>query len=173
MAKIQLIVMYAIYAVYVAVSMMINNESPYRYISIMQIIWVFLLFSYVLVSIINIFYSSKLLKTMETDKIKKSAILVKLGSVPFWAAMPAVVSAMNMRGYGLSVVILFLYIFLLGTSVSGISYIRLLHKQGILGQKKTVLHTLLQFCFILDVAAIARLINAKNNNAAPQKENIA
>ena len=161
MAKIQLIIMYAIYAVFVVIATMVNNDAPYRLVTSMETMMLILFCAFVLTSIINIFYSFKLLKKQEADKITKSAVIIKIGSIPFWVAMPAVVFTADIWRYDLPYIKVLFYIFLLGTSVSGISYIRLLHKQRVISLKQTVIHILMQFCFVLDIAAIARLKYSK------------
>jgi uncharacterized protein YfaS (alpha-2-macroglobulin family) len=125
--------------------------------------FLFSLLAFAVLAIINIFRSSKLIKQQDEKELEDSAYLMKLGAIPFW--LVALVSTKNISGIeGLIVFLILFYLLLLGTSVFSIAYIKLLHKEKKLNLKQTVIYTLLQLVFFLDIISIFFLVRSGKSN---------
>ena len=169
MARIQLIVLYAFAAVIAAIAVLDINfyYTMGSLISILELFLPVLYLAFIVLSIINISYSRKQLKNNEKEKLAKSAYLIKFGFIPLWITVLILLFLIKPYGIEKLFVFGFLYILLLGSSVSSIAYIRLLFKEGILSRKKAVVFTLCQFCFISDITGILILKFSKSvSNAA-------
>ncbi|MDR0442273.1 MAG: alpha-2-macroglobulin family protein [Treponema sp.] len=171
MARIQLIALYLINVMFIVLMQMSSNYASNRSISIAAIIFTVVSCAFLLVSIINIFYSGRLVKRQETEKLKKSASLIKFGAIPFWIVLLIFLKKFSGELVGNDVFILAaMYILLLGTSVAGLSYIRSLHKEKQITAGQRVIHTLFQLCFILDVLGIAYLIHSQKSGKQGAKD---
>ncbi|MDR0302222.1 MAG: hypothetical protein LBI04_07930, partial [Treponema sp.] len=156
MAKVQTVLLNVMGAAIIALSIMVANYFFYDVTNTLEILFVLLLLAFDVISVISIFRASKLIKQQDEEKLKKSARLVKFGSIFFWITAFVVYKTTGLWGSGKTALIP-LYTVLLGTSVFSIAYIRLLRKEKKLSLGQAVFLTLLQLFFVLDILAIALL----------------
>ncbi|MDR0473491.1 MAG: hypothetical protein LBH43_07470, partial [Treponema sp.] len=167
MAKVQLALLSVMGVVTIAIGAMVFHYLPNNNFYILEMAFIFLLLAFELISVINIFHSSKLLKQQNGEKLKKSARLVKFGSIFFWIAVFIIYKEIEVYYtflFGIS-----LYSVLLGTSVFSIAYIRLLYKEKKLSLGQTIIFTLLQLCFVLDILGLLFLAYSEKSKK-PAKE---
>jgi uncharacterized protein YfaS (alpha-2-macroglobulin family) len=119
---------------------------------------ILLSFVFYLVSVINIFYSSRLIKQRNEEKLRRSARLVKFISIVLWVAA---VPFYKLTGVEKTLFLTAMYIVLLGTSVFSIAYIRLLYKEKKLSIRQAFFYTLSQLIFVLDFIAVLSLTSSK------------
>ncbi|MDR1869904.1 MAG: hypothetical protein LBQ82_07965 [Treponema sp.] len=153
MAKIQMIVLSAIAAAFIAVMTPISMKT-FMSTEIVDIILLGVLvlgFAYAVVSIISIFKAHGLIKKQEEEKLKKSASVVKFGAIFFWIITFAFIQLINLWGIEKLIARGICYIALLGTSIFSLAYIRLLSKEKKLAAWQTVLYTLSQLFFVIDI----------------------
>jgi hypothetical protein len=151
MAKIQLIILHAIAACFIAGIIIEDTTVGFLFL----VFAILLLFcSYFVLSIISIFNSRKMIIQQEKEKLLKSACLVKFGSIPFWVAVLYINSQLLFWGSEIIFGLVFIYILLLGTSIFSIAYIKLLFREKTINTGKMVIHTLLQLFFVLDIINI-------------------
>jgi uncharacterized protein YfaS (alpha-2-macroglobulin family) len=142
----------------------------YLFRDIRDIIWILLallLLAFDVISIISIFKSSKLIKQKDEEKLKKSARLVKFGSIIFWIAAFILYKVMRLWGIEKIIFLTLLYTVLLGTSVYSIAYIKLLRKEKKLNLVLAIIFTLSQLFFVFDILGILFLASfVKNKKSA-------
>jgi hypothetical protein len=119
-------------------------------IRIIGISLVVLLAPFDVISIISIFKIKKLIEQKEEEKLRKSARLLKYGSIGFWLAGLIFYPMMGFLGIETILALAAFYTVLLGTSVSSIAYINFLYKDNKLSLKKAVVLTITQLLFIFD-----------------------
>ena len=101
------------------------------------------------------------LATDDVEALFKKMRRVKIGFVPFWAlcAMLAVFYLNNNVSYFILLHIVgALYIHLICTSRFSLAYLRLLRRNGTIGEKQFAVHVVLQFLFIVDIASTIVLV---------------
>jgi len=155
MAKTQLILLYAIAAVFMSGVIMDHYYISSMIFLINAVLWLVLFTGFLVTSIVSIFRAKKLAGQQDELKLKKAASIIKFGSVFFWIG--AVILLKSGVLWGVVEIGLFiglLYLLLLCTSVCSIAYIRHLGKEGKLNKQRTFIHTLMQFIFILDILSI-------------------
>jgi hypothetical protein len=167
MVGILLGILYATYPVLILSSVLVGKFGDGPIFSVVAVILkLFCPVAFLIVTILNIFYTKRLIKQRERKKLKKSAEIVKLASIPFWIinflvlSLSAFAAIIATRGFGivfLPIFILITYIALLGTSVFSISYIRLLYKEKEIGFAQMTIHIILQLCFVSDIIGIIYL----------------
>jgi uncharacterized protein YfaS (alpha-2-macroglobulin family) len=151
MAKIQLILLYAIVTALTVLRILSDKYVSEGIFGVIIFLSCLLLLTFIALSIINIFRSSKLIKQKDEEKLRKSAYLIKFGSIPFWIAVFVIVEITFRLD---SIVLALFYVILLGTSIFSIAYIRLLYNVNKLNLKQMVINTLLQFVFVLDIISV-------------------
>ena len=153
MAKFQAILLNLIAVLCIVILMQAENSYHEVNTNLLALL-VLSLTAFSVISIISIFLSAKMVKQKNEEKLKKSSILVKLGAIPFWIMSLIVLKKENVSGKDLFFALLFLFIMLLGTSVYVIASIRLLYKEKKLRSAQMVIHTVLQFFFVLDIISV-------------------
>ena len=131
-----------------------------------------LLFAFDIISIISIFISSKLIKQNDEEKLRKSARLVKLGSIFFFIAAFLYYDFKIKGFWEINIIVYFIALCtaLLGTSVFSIAYIRLLYKEKKLCIGQAIIFTILQLIFVLDIIAALFLAHSKKNKEEIKSE---
>jgi uncharacterized protein YfaS (alpha-2-macroglobulin family) len=152
MAKIQLILLYAIAAALATLRILSDKYVSDETFRVIIFLFCFLSLAFLVLSISNIFRSSKLIKQQDDEKLQKSTYFIKYGSIPFW--MISIVVAKTIAIWLDLIALIFFYVILLGTSVFSIAYIRLLYNVKKLNLKQMVIHTLSQFVFVLDIISV-------------------
>jgi hypothetical protein len=166
MAKIQVILLNAIIALFVAIIILVQTKESYitdAFAAVILLLLFFLLSALVVISIINIFYSLRLVKQRDEEKLEKSAVMVKLGLIPLWIIIPFLYIYFTFWYYHEAIIILLsLSIPQAGTSIFSIAYIQLLHKNKKLNTLPTIILTILQFIFVLDIISTLVLRDKQN-----------
>jgi len=119
--------------------------------------------AYIVLSIIGIFKARGLVKRRDEEKLKKSASVVKLGAIFFWIITIIFLKWAYLWGIEKLIARGICYIVLLGTSIFSLSYIRLLFKEKKLTAGQTVLYTLSQLFFVIDIIGILFLRHSGKN----------
>lgn len=115
---------------------------------------------FLIVSIINVRNVILDYRNNESDKLLKKMKRIKLSLIPFWAInficyIP--ISALLLvvgHGFGLFIVPMFVvisYVVLIITSIFSISYLLRLRKNKLITNKQSIIHSILQLCFVIDV----------------------
>ena len=181
MAKVKLVLLLVMSAVIVTVTIMtVNNLDSSLGVAIGGIfilLGVLSLLAFLVISIISIFRSSKLIKQQDEEKLKKSARLVKTGSVFLWVSafiyyiiIYKITGSWNINKDIISISLyISLYAALLGTSVFSIAYIRLLYKEKKISPVKTVIYTLLQLIFVFDIISILIITRSGTNKKSARE----
>jgi hypothetical protein len=176
MAKVQMVLLNVLAAIFTVIFFIARKPYITDDIAILIALLVFLLLlALVIISIISIFHSVKLVKQKDEEKLRKSAGMVKLSTIPFWIILPILFIDYNFwYHYEIIIMLLSLYIPLLGTSVFSIAYVQLLYKKKKLTRARTIVYTLLQLCFFLDIVSTLYLRYTKKNKrgAKNKKSNI-
>jgi uncharacterized protein YfaS (alpha-2-macroglobulin family) len=154
MAKVQAILLSVMGVALIVLMIMSSQFITGKMFVATVFLFCLLLLAFEVISVISIFISSKLIKQQDEEKLKQSARLVKLATIPFWIIAGVLIPKLHLWGYEKIVAFIVLYILLLGTSVFSIAYIRLLQKIKQISIKRTVIFTLLQFIFLLDIISI-------------------
>jgi uncharacterized protein YfaS (alpha-2-macroglobulin family) len=169
MAKVQTIVLNAVAVFFLAGMLLLQRYVPYKIYMIFTAMFFLSLCAYLILSIISIFKSRKLIKQQNGEKLKKSASIVKIGSIFFWIATAVAIMLLNPWGIEKLFALVFCYVILLGTSVFSFAYIRFLSKEKKINAFQTIVFTLLQLFFVVDIIGIfiLRYLDKKNkwNNA--------
>jgi len=116
------------------------------------LLYFLLVLVFFVISVISIFISLKMIKRQDEEKLRKSARLVKLGSIFFFIAA-YLYYKFKIRGFWEEDILVYLisvYIMLLGTSVFSFAFIRLLYKEKKLCVVKTIIFSILQLIFGVD-----------------------
>jgi hypothetical protein len=163
MAKIQIIALNIITAALIAVKVADQIYAARYLIDYIIFGILFLGFAYVVVSIISIFRAHGMVKRRDEEKLKKSASVVKLGSIFFWIVVLVFIKLIDLWGIEKLIARGICYIVLLGTSIFSLAYIRLLFKEKKLNAGQTVLYTLSQLFFVIDIIGILILRHSVKN----------
>ena len=113
MAKIQMIVLNAIAAAFIAVMVMGMMYVSQDIINYTVFGMLLLGFAYIVLSIISIFKARGLVKRQDEEKLKKSASVVKLGAIFFWIVTLVFIKWANLWGIEKLIALGILYITLL------------------------------------------------------------
>jgi hypothetical protein len=114
----------------------------------------------------NTISAVKLFADNDTGGLLKTSLFVKLSLIPYFVinfilnALIFTVLAAASRGIGIILVpipVFLTYCILLSTSTYSIALVLSLGRNGKMGKRKTVLHFILQICFVLDILSILLL----------------
>ena len=178
MAKVQLVLLNILSAVFIAFMVLRKVFYSYFLSDILTMSIAVLFLGFAVISIIGIFKSSKLIKQQDGEKLRKSARLVKLGSIPFWIVILIFYSFIAKWFWGFEKIFFTAALFsvLLGTSVHSIAYIRFLYKEQKLSSGQAFLFTLSQLIFVIDILAALLLTGFKEvhevNNSDKNKKSL-
>ena len=135
-----------------------NNGSSDSWLPIIFFgVW---FFSYILFSIINIVSLFIDYKNNNIKLLFKKMKRIKLGLIPFWIInficyLPISIFLIVVgHGFGFIIVPIFIfasYTVLCLTSIFSVTYLKSLHKNGIITFKQCIIHSLLQFIFVIDI----------------------
>ncbi|MCL2765512.1 MAG: MG2 domain-containing protein [Treponema sp.] len=153
MAKTQLIALYAIAACFITGIIIEKNYITTTGFLVIAAVILLLFCIYIVLSVKNIFYSRKLLKAQDKERLLKLACIVKIGAILFWIAVLYISSQIYLWGSDVILTLIFIYILLLGTSVFSIAYIKLLYNEKSISARSAVILVLLQIFFVLDIVS--------------------
>jgi len=171
MAKVQVVLINIICAVFIAFIIMTELFYSYLINDILTLALVLLFPAFFVISIISIFKSRKLIKQQDEEKLKKSVRLVKFGSVFFWIAALVFLFSKVVWFWDIEkkFFLISVYTVLLGTSVFSIAYIRFLYKEKKLSSAQTFFYIISQLVFIIDIIAALFLTSKKRSNEDVKK----
>jgi hypothetical protein len=175
MAKAQMVLLNIITAIFIAVLFVARKPFMTDDIAVAIALLLFLLIvALVVIFIVSIFRVPKLVTQKDEEKLKKSAIMVKLSAIPLWIIILILLFNFNFWYFYETIILdLSLLVPLWGTSIFSISYIRVLYKKKKLSLRQTVIYTVLQFCFVLDIISFLYLRYTKTNKrGAKNKKNV-
>jgi uncharacterized membrane protein YfcA len=123
--------------------------------------------AYLTFSVINIIAAIKDYRNRNFELLYKKAKRIKFGLIPFWTInflcyfiISCVIIPVG-HGFGFLIVPLFIfcsYTVLVVTSIFSIMYILKLKADKILTKKESIIHIILQLCFVLDIIGMIYLI---------------
>lgn len=117
----------------------------------------------------NAISAARLFGKNDTGGLLKTSLFVKLSLIPYFVvnfilnALIFTALAAASRGIGIILVpipVFLTYCILLSTSIYSIALVLSLGRNGKLGKRQTILHFILQICFVLDILGIL-LLNGK------------